>query len=251
VDVKLYAMGISHPSQAARKMLDLKGVDYKLVDVLPLNQRLHLRLAGFRDGTVPALKVDGRRIQGSREIARAVDRLWPEPPLFPPEPMRFEKVVEAERWGEERLQPIPRRLLRYGASYVPWLRRELIARQPFPAPAVFTALSVPLIRYYARSHEHDGRLADEDGVRTDLAQLPFLIDKVDELLADGTLSLEPPNAATLQILSTVRVLNVFGDLHDFISSRPCAQAAHDVFPRYPTSVPRFLRSEWLGTLAAA
>ncbi len=243
-------MGISHPSQAARKMLDLKGVGYELISVRPLNQRLHLRLAGFRGGTVPALKVDGRRIQGTRAIARAADRLWPKPPLFPPDPARLEKVVEAERWGEERLQPIPRRLLRYGASHFAGLRRELVARQRLPAPGVLATVSVPLIRYYARSHELDGRLADEGGVRTDLAQLPVLIDKVDELLADGTLSLQPPNAATLQILSTVRVLNVFTDLHDFISSRPCAQAAHDVFPRYPASVPRFLPSEWLGPLGA-
>jgi hypothetical protein len=31
VEVKLYAMAISHPSQAARKMLEIKGVDYELV----------------------------------------------------------------------------------------------------------------------------------------------------------------------------------------------------------------------------
>ena len=62
-------------------MLDLKEVDYELVSVLALNQRLHVRLAGFRGGTVPALRVDGRRIQGSRQIARAADQLWPDPPL--------------------------------------------------------------------------------------------------------------------------------------------------------------------------
>ena len=29
-------------------MLDLKGVEYELVDVLPLNQKVHMRMAGFR-----------------------------------------------------------------------------------------------------------------------------------------------------------------------------------------------------------
>jgi hypothetical protein len=42
VEVKLYAMAISHPSQAARKILEIKGVDYQLIDVLPLNQGLHV-----------------------------------------------------------------------------------------------------------------------------------------------------------------------------------------------------------------
>jgi hypothetical protein len=37
--VVLYWMSISHPSQVARKMLDLKGIEYELVDVIPLNQR--------------------------------------------------------------------------------------------------------------------------------------------------------------------------------------------------------------------
>ena len=36
--VVLYWMSISHPSQVARKMLDLKGIEYELVDVVPLNQ---------------------------------------------------------------------------------------------------------------------------------------------------------------------------------------------------------------------
>jgi len=37
-------------------MLDLKGIEYELVDVVPLNQRIHLRLAGFSGGTIPAVR---------------------------------------------------------------------------------------------------------------------------------------------------------------------------------------------------
>ena len=114
--IVLYWMAISHPSQAARKMLDLKDIDYELVDVLPLNQRVHLRLAGFRSGTVPALKLEGHKIQGSRRIARAVDERWPEPPLFPADLEARARVERAERWGEEELQPVPRRLFRFPAA---------------------------------------------------------------------------------------------------------------------------------------
>src|SRR5437764_10863421 len=106
--VTLYWMAISHPSQAARKMLDLKGLDYGVVDVRPLNQRVHLRLAGFRGGTVPALKLEGQKVQGSRRISRALDQHWPEPPLFPADPQLRARVEEAELWGEEELQPVPR-----------------------------------------------------------------------------------------------------------------------------------------------
>src|SRR5437763_1450764 len=116
-------MAISHPSQAARKMLDLKQVDYQLVEVLPMNQKVHLRLAGFRGGTVPAVKLDGRKLQGSRNISRALDARWPEPPLFPADPELRARVEEAEQWGEEQLQPIPRRLFRFAVANDAELRR--------------------------------------------------------------------------------------------------------------------------------
>src|SRR3954454_8825342 len=105
---------MSHPAHAARLMLELKGIDYELAGVLPGTQRVHLRLAGFRGGTVPALKIDGRRVQGSRAIARARERRRPEPPLFPAEPGALARVEDAERWAEEQLQPMPRRILRWG-----------------------------------------------------------------------------------------------------------------------------------------
>src|SRR5436305_1030047 len=129
-------MSISHPSQVARKMLDLKRIEYELVHVAPLTQRIHLRLAGFRGGTVPALKLDGQRIQGSRQIALALDERWPEPRLFPADSTLRARVEEAERWGEEQLQPIPRRLFRYGVARKPELRHWVVRAQRLPIPAL-------------------------------------------------------------------------------------------------------------------
>jgi glutathione S-transferase len=245
VEVKLYAMAIAHPSQAARKMLEIKGVDYELVDVLPLNQRLHVRLAGFRGGTVPALKVDGRRIQGSRRIARAADQLWPQPPLFPSDPALRVRVEEAERWGEQQLQPVPRRLARFGAATQFDLRLWVAKNQSMPAPELLARFCAPVVRHDARAPELDGRRADEDGVRADLAALAALLDHADSLLADGTLTTGPPNAASLQILSSVRVLAAFADLHVYLDGRPSTDAAREVFPSYPGTLPPFLPRDWL------
>jgi glutathione S-transferase len=240
---KLYWMAVSHPSQAARKMLELKGVDFDVVDVIPLNQRVHLRLAGFRGGTVPAVKLDGRRVQGSRQIARALDELWPEPALFPADPELRARAQEAERWGEEQLQPIPRRLARWGAARSLELRLWAAEGQPLPAPGLIVRISGPVIGYYARTRELDGRRGDDAGIRTDLAALPGLLDRADELLADGTLQTDPPNAAALQILSTVRLLDLLSDLHPVVWKRECARAAERLFPDYPGPVPRFLPAE--------
>jgi glutathione S-transferase len=248
---RLYWIPVSHPSQAARKMLDLKRVDYRLITVLPLNQRLHLRLAGFRGGTVPALKLDGQRVQGSRQIARVLDTLSPEPPLFPTDPELRVRVEDAERWGEEQLQPVPRRIGRFGTVRDLELRRWGARAQRIPLPDLVARASGPLANYYARTIEIDGRRATEVAVKADLAALPTLLAHADDLLADGTLSTDPPNAATLQVLSSVRLLDAFSDLHDFIGSTRSAEAARELFPQYPGPLPRFLPPDWLAPLARA
>jgi glutathione S-transferase len=247
----LYWMNISHPSQAIRKMLDLKRVEYDVVDIVPLNQRVHLRLAGFRGGTVPALKLDGHKIQGSREIARALDARWPEPPLFPADPELRARVEAAERWGDEEFQPIPRRLFRFGVASNSELRRFIVRAQRMPAPDLVAVAMQPAVAYYARTTEADGRRANAAGVRADLAALPAMLEHVDQLLDDGTLTLDPPNAATLQILVTVRLLGGFEDLQDHVQAHRCAAPAFELFPRYPAKLPRFIDQEWLAPLQVA
>jgi glutathione S-transferase len=249
--VILYWMSISHPSQAARKMLDLKGVEYELVNVIPLNQRIHLRLAGFRGGTVPALKLDGQRVQGSCQIARVLDERWPEPPLFPADAALRARVEEAERWGEEQLQPIPRRLFRYGVARHPELRRRVVRAQRLPMPRLSAQAIRPLVEWYVRTVEADGRRATEAEVRADLARLPALLDRVDSLLDERTLTLDPPNAATLQILASVNLMGRFADLAELVASHACAKPARELFPHYRAGLPPFLDSSWLDPVRSA
>lgn len=251
MSVELYWMGLSHPSRAVRKMLDLKGVDYEVTDIVPLNQRVHLRLAGFRGGTVPALKLDGRRIQGSREISRALDERWPDPPLFPADPQLRARVQEAERWGEEEFQPVPRRIFRFGVANNPQLRRRLMEFQKLPAPSVLATTMQPAFAYYARTVEADGRRATEAGVRADLDALPAMLDRADRLLADGTLALDPPNAATLQVLVTVKALDAFEDLRDLTGAHACAEPARTLFADYEGNLPPFLDADWLASARVA
>jgi glutathione S-transferase len=221
-------------------MLDLKGIDYELATVLPGTQRIHLRLVGFRGGTVPALKLDGRRIQGSRTIARALEQLRPEPSLLPADPQMRALVEEAERWGEQELQPVPRRILRWGLVGDLALRRWLAEQSRMPAPAVAARTSGPLARYYAHVVG-----ADAAEIRRALVKLPRLLDHADALLADGVLTTDPPNVATLQVLCSVRSLAAFTDLRDQVARHPSAAAARALFPAYPEPVPPFLPRSWL------
>jgi glutathione S-transferase len=239
----LYWMSVSHPAQAARKMLELKGVDCELIEVLPGLQRIQLRLVGFRGGTVPALKLDGRRVQGSRRIARALEEIQPQPPLFPADPELRARVEQAEAWGDEELQEVPRRIFRWGTVHRLEVRQWLLEQSPMPAPAIVARLGGLNARYYAHVVG-----AAEGAVRRDLAQLPRMLDRVDALLSDGTLTTDQPNAATFQLLCSVRLLDASADLHDHVSSHLCARAARELFPDYPEPVPAFLPRDWLTTI---
>jgi glutathione S-transferase len=114
-----------------------------------------------------------------------------------------------------------------------------------PAPSLVARATTPLVAYYARASEADGRTGNEAGVRADLAALPGLLDHVDELLGDETLTPEAPNAATLQILATVRVLDAMADLQGLLADHDCTRAAHQVYPSYPGPAPTFLPADWL------
>jgi glutathione S-transferase len=243
IRARLYWFPISHPAQAVRRMLDLKGIEYELAPVLPGTQRIHLRLVGFRGGTVPAMRLDGRRLQGSRPIARALERIEPQPPLFPADSHERARVEEAERWGDEELQPVPRRLVRWGLVRYVELRRWFVGQSGMPGAPVMARLTVPVAHYYANAVG-----ANEAAARRHLEQLPDTLARVDGMLADGVLVTAPPSAAALQVLCSVRSLDSFADLHEHVSTHPCAAAARELFPDYPGPVPRFLPAGWLAGL---
>src|SRR3982751_6607603 len=96
--LKLYSVPASHPAAAVEAALKLKGIEYKRVDLPNLSQRLWVRVVA-KGGTVPAIKLDGQAISGSRTIMRKLDELQPEPPLFPAE--KRAAVEAAEEWGDE------------------------------------------------------------------------------------------------------------------------------------------------------
>ncbi len=81
---RLYGLPGSHPTMAVQAMLEYKGIDFRRIDLVPFLSRVIVRRAmGLPQNTVPVLTIDGRRIQGSRAISRELERLRPEPPLFP------------------------------------------------------------------------------------------------------------------------------------------------------------------------
>jgi glutathione S-transferase len=236
----LYWFDMSHPAQAARLMLDRKGVDYRSVDLLAGFHPLLLRLAGFRGGSVPALKLDGRRLQGSLAISRGLEELVPEPPLFPADSGARQAVVQAESWGERELQPVPRRLNRWLLQHSHAIRRWFAARVDMPAPGVAAVVQRPLIGAFARiSH------ADDPTVRADLQRLPDLLDHVDGLIGRAVIGGDQPNAADFQIGTSIWALMRFSDLTGIVEGRPAAGLVDRLLPVGGDRVPAGLPPEWL------
>src|SRR5215218_3286642 len=92
-------------------MLERKGIEVRRLDLVAGVHRAMLRALGFKGVTVPAVRLDGRRLQGTRTIALALDALVPAPALVPAEAERREAVLRAEGWADEVLQPAVRRLV--------------------------------------------------------------------------------------------------------------------------------------------
>jgi glutathione S-transferase len=240
VSIKLYALTVSHPSVAVHLMLERKRLDHRVLNIQPGLHPLVVRLAGFPDNTVPALRLDGLRVQGSLAISRALDELAPAPALFPSDPERRRAVEDAEAWGERELQPVPRRMYRWGLARRWELRRRLIEAAGMPVPRLTAVLNAPLARVFA------GMIGADDGaVDKDLRQLPGKLQHVDALIAHGVIGSEEPNAADFQIATTLRVLLSFHDLRPMLEGRPAADLALRLVPDWPDEVPAFLPGEWL------
>ena len=237
---KLYVIPASHPSYTSALMLERKGIPYKRVDLLPVISKVALRAMRFPGVTVPALKLDGERIQGSREIARTLDSIEPDPPLFPSDPKQRAKVEEAEAWGD-RFQHRVRQPIWWALKHdrSPLRSYSEGARLGIPVGlAVRTA--APIVALSARFNE-----ATDDNVRADLAALPADLDRIDAWIADGVLGGDELNAADLQIAPTLRLAMTMDDLRPFIENRPAGELARRAVLEFPGRTPPVFPAEWL------
>jgi glutathione S-transferase len=227
-------------------LLEHKGISYRRVDLVPGMHPLAVRALGFpakakraqrlsegrrrrlamadRLGTVPALRFDGERVQTNREIARFLDRVSPEPPLFPLDAERRRAVEEAELWGDDELQMTARRLVIAGA-----LRGLLREDGDDGRLGVLLyknrRVRIRAIPTLARVFDVDGRTEREL-----LDSVPPMLDRVDAWIEAGVLDGEELNAADYMIVSSVALLMYRRDLEPEIASRPAGALADRILP---------------------
>jgi glutathione S-transferase len=245
-EAKLYVILGSHACRTAMLMLEHKAIAYRIVELPPGMHPMALRLAGFsgsrhpirtvdgrrpvvvgvgeRLGTVPALLLGSQQVQSNRAIARFLEDLRPDPPLFPRQEPARQLVEEIEGWGDEALQMTARRLAlcatvsgrlredgqrgRLGAL----LFRRRRARR----------LAVGLFSY--------GFSARPSAERALLAQAREHLDDVDGWIAQGALNGESLLVADFVVAPSLALLDYHAELHEEIGERPARQLLDRLLP---------------------
>jgi glutathione S-transferase len=183
-------------------------------------------------------------VQGSREIARELDQIQPDPPLLPADPDLRTAVLEAERFGDEDLQAPVRRIL--------WnaMRRDRSVMASYSKGArlgVPIGLAVktggPLVAAASRLNE-----ADDEHVRHDLAALPGMLQRIEDWCEAGVLDGEQLYAADFQIAPSIALAMTLDDLRPLIADRPAGRMATRVAPDFPGKAPPILPQAWLEPL---
>jgi glutathione S-transferase len=102
----LWHIPISHYSEKARWALAHKRVEHERRAPLPgAHMAIALWLTRGEHKTFPVLRLDGRAIGDSSAIIEALERRWPEPPLYPDDPAERRRALELDDFFDEQLGP--------------------------------------------------------------------------------------------------------------------------------------------------
>lgn len=246
MSIKLFVLPGSHPCAAVEVALKRKAIPYKRIDLLPMVQAAAGPLL-YGGGTVPGMRIDGEKVVGSRAIMRRLDELAPEPPLLPADSETRERVLEAEQWGDEVFQSTPRRIIDAAFLRRPGAMESYVGDAKLPLPPALMRPALPLTAKMMARRNH----ADDASARADFEALPGHLEQIDAWIAEGLLGGEEPNAADLQIGSTIRLLETIRDVLPLIEGHPAADLTR-YFPPMVGEVPAgTLPAEWRPASAAA
>lgn len=244
--VKFYGFTGSNAVYTGRLMLDHKGIDYTFVKLPPAAHAVILLMLRFPTMGAPALKIDGRKVQGTRWIARTLDELYPGKPLFPADPAARRAVQDAERWGED-LQNAVRRIFYCAGRRDKAAFMSVLGSGRGPVKRATIRIFAPVIVRLATGVHR----ATDDAGREDVELLPERLAQIDAWIADGLLDGPQLNAADFQIAVNVSALMLSDDFRPYIEGRPAAELARRVAPDYAGHLGPIVPEEWMAPLRAS
>ncbi|HSS31859.1 MAG TPA: glutathione S-transferase family protein [Solirubrobacterales bacterium] len=180
----LWQISISHYSEKARWALAYKEVDHARRSPLPgTHIPIALWLSRGETITLPILELDGRTITDSTAVIAALEQAFPEPALYPEDPIERARALELEDFFDEELGPAMRLLPFYEMIQEPEIFAE-VASQAVP-DALGRAKG--LVGLYARTYTSIRFGAnDDDAAAIARAKIVAALDRLDsELEASG------------------------------------------------------------------
>jgi glutathione S-transferase len=236
----LHALRASHPCMTVEAAMRFKRLRYERIYFRPGEHVAKMQeIYGEGQRTVPGVLVDGEPVHGSLAIMQRLEELAPEPTLYP-----SPQVREAERWGDEQLQDLGRRLP-WGALHFRPEALGTFGDKP-PLDGAGTDKAIELVRRFWDYHGISAARLQED-----LAGLPAKLEHVEQLAERGLIDGEQPTAADLQIGATIRVLLTVDDLAPILEGGAAERIARRFFPSYPGAVPaRAFPAGWTPDAAA-
>jgi glutathione S-transferase len=245
----LYAIPGSHACMTSRLMLEHKGIAYRSVELPTGAHGLIVRMLGFpghrkpirtvdgnahrslaaldRLGTVPALRFRSEKVQTNRKIARFLDRVHPQPPLFPADRDRRRAVEDAEEWGNEAFQMAARRITLCGAAHG---LDSLHERGNRGRLGPLLAANEPMRIVSGRIASRVAFRANADAERELLAELPAMLEKIDAWIDAGVLNGAELNMADFMIAPSLALIAYRLDLRADIEARPAGAWLERVLP---------------------
>ena len=205
-------------------LLRAAGFAGNRIPIRTVDGATHRQLAALdRLGTVPALRLGSERVQTNRAIARFLERLQPEPSLFPQAPERRGAVEDAQRWADDVLQMAARRVALASDLSTMTMRGAdgrlgpLLARSR-PMRAVQNRAARGIFRAGARNLD------------ALLGAIPPMLDTVDAKIGAGVLCGEELNAADFAIAPSLALLCYRPELSAEISGRPSGALVDRLLP---------------------
>ena len=130
----LWHIPISHYSEKVRWALAYKRIEHhRRAPSPPRHMVVALTLTRGREKTFPLMRLNGERIGDSSAIIAALERRFPEPPLYPRDEADRRRALALEDWFDEQLGPPIRLLVWHEVTRDRERLEQLAARQ---APGV-------------------------------------------------------------------------------------------------------------------
>jgi glutathione S-transferase len=227
--ITLHVLPPSQPCLTAEAALKYKELTYELVNLgMGKHQDEIERIYGEGRRTVPGMTVGNETVHGSTAILWKLEQLFPRHPIYPEG--LVEAVREAELWADGDFQDFGRRL--------PWsaLHFRPEAMGTFgSAGALDPAGTDFAIKFIRSTWKYHGISAEQ--ISRDLAELPAMIDRIEDYADQGVIDRDQPTAADFQIGATARVLLTIEDLHPVFEGSAAERVARRYFPDYAGLVP--------------